>query len=143
TPPNLFAGVKITTLPGVGTLKNNNLAVGAGQVIPVSDITAGNLKFTPTAGTSGSPYTTFTFQVSDNGGTANAGVDTDQSPNTLTINVTPVNSAPSGTDGSATTLEDTPLTLNAANFGFSDPNDSPPNLLAAVKVTTLPALGTL
>jgi hypothetical protein len=35
-----------------------------------------------------------TFQVQDNGGTANAGVDLDQSPNTLTINVTSVNDAP-------------------------------------------------
>ncbi|MFM8332053.1 MAG: calcium-binding protein, partial [Candidatus Methylumidiphilus sp.] len=37
-----------------------------------------------------------TFQVKDNGGTANGGVDLDQSPNTLTFNVTAVNDAPTG-----------------------------------------------
>jgi len=40
----------------------------------------------------GSPYTSFTFQVQDNGGTAvvggNTGVDLDQTAKTLTINVT-------------------------------------------------------
>ena len=33
-------------------------------------------------------------QVRDNGGTANGGEDTDQSPNTITVNVTAVNDAP-------------------------------------------------
>ena len=32
----------------------------------------------------------FTFQVQDDGGTANGGVDLDQSPNTITVNVDPV-----------------------------------------------------
>ena len=49
---------------------------------------------TPTA----ARYTSFTFQVQDNGGTANGGVDLDPTPNTLTINVTPVNDAPAGTE---------------------------------------------
>ena len=39
-------------------------------------------------------YATFTFQVQDNGGTANGGVDLDQTPNTITVNVTAVNDAP-------------------------------------------------
>ena len=42
-----------------------------------------------------------------------------------------------------TTLEDTAYTFAAAEFGFTDPNDIPPNNLKAVEITTLPAAGTL
>ena len=77
--------------------------------------------------------------MQDNGGTANGGVDLDQSANTITINVTAVNDAPSGADNTVTTInEDAAYTFAAADFGFSDPNDSPANALAAVKITTLP-----
>ena len=77
--------------------------------------------------------------MQDNGGTANGGVDLDQSANTITINVTSVNDAPAGADNVKTINEDAAYTFAAADFGFSDPNDSPANALAAVKITTLPA----
>ncbi len=73
--------------------------------------------------------------MQDDGGTANGGVDLDQSPNTITVNVTAVNDAPAGTDKTVTTLEDTAYTFTAADFGFSDPNDTPANNLLAVKIT--------
>ena len=38
---------------------------------------------------------------------------------------------------STTINEDTAYTFAAVDFGFSDPNDSPANALAAVKITTL------
>src|SRR5262249_45910596 len=85
----------------------------------------------------------FTFQVQDDGGTANGGVDLDQSPNTITVNVTSVNDAPAGADKTVTTLEDTGYTFTAAEFGFTDPKHSPANDLAAVRITTLPGAGTL
>src|SRR5439155_871116 len=143
TPANSVAAVKITTLPATGTLKNNGVAVVAGGEVSAADIAAGKLTFSPAANGNGTPYTSFTFQVRDNGGTANGGVDLDQSANTLTVDVTSVNDAPAGTTGSVTTNEDTEYTFGAADFGFSDPNDTPANSLAAVKITTLPATGTL
>src|SRR5439155_630405 len=108
-----------------------------------ADIGAGKLKFSPAANANGTGYATFTFQVQDDGATANGGVDLDQSPNTITVDVTSVNDAPAGTDNTVSTLEDTDHTFAAADFGFSDPNDTPANALAAVKITTLPAAGTL
>src|SRR6185369_7055249 len=96
TPANALAGVKITTLPGAGTLWNNGAPVAAGQEISQADLAAGRLTFSPAANANGSPYATFTFQVRDDGGTANGGVDLDPSPNTLTITVTAVNDAPVG-----------------------------------------------
>jgi large repetitive protein len=71
--------------------------VKAGQFVTVSDINLGRLKFTPAANASGLPSTSFTFQVQDNGGTANGGTDLDPTPNTMTINVTPVNDRPTWT----------------------------------------------
>ena len=71
--------------------------------------------------------------MQDDGGTANGGVDLDPTPNTITVNVTSVNDAPAGTDKTVTTLEDTAYTFAAADFGFSDPNDSPANSLSAVE----------
>ena len=56
------------------------------------------LMFTPAANANGTAYASFTFQVQDDGGTANGGVDLDQSANTITINVTSVNDAPAGAD---------------------------------------------
>ena len=47
-----------------------------------------------------------------------------------------------GADKTVTTNEDTGLRLSVADFGFSDPNDSPANALLAVKITTLPVAGT-
>ena len=79
------------------------------------------------ANANGAGYASFTFQVQDNGGTANGGVDLDASPNTMTVNVTAVNDAPAGTNNTVTTNEDTAYTFATADFGFSDPNDSPAN----------------
>ncbi|MEI7817396.1 MAG: cadherin-like domain-containing protein, partial [Desulfuromonadales bacterium] len=57
--------------------------------------------------------------------------------------VSSVADAPQGANATLTTVEDTPITLTPDNFGFSDPNDTTPNTLSAVKITTLPGLGTL
>ena len=92
---NTLAAVKITTLPGAGTLRNNGVAVTAGQTISIADINAGQLAFQAALNANGAAYAQFSFQVQDNGGTADGGVDLDQTPNTLTVNVTPVNDAPS------------------------------------------------
>ena len=127
SPANNLTAVKISTIPGAGTLALSGVAVTAGQTVSVANIAAGNLKFTPAANANGAAYAAFTFQVQDDGGTANGGVDLDQSPNTMTVNVTAVNDAPAGTNKTVTTLEDTAYTFASADFGFTDPNDSPAN----------------
>jgi hypothetical protein len=143
SPANNPLSVKITTLPATGSLTLSGAPFVAGTDISFVNINAGNLKFTPAANGSGTPYATFTFQVRDDGGTANSGVDLDPTPKTYTLNVTGINDAPAGTDGAVAAFEDTQYTLTAANFGFTDPNDSPANTLSGVVITTLPAAGTL
>src|SRR6185369_17268957 len=117
--------------------------VTAGQSISAANIAAGNLKFTPAADANGAGYASFTFQVQDDGGTANGGVDLDQTPNTITVNVTAINDAPAGTNNTVTTNEDTQYTFAAVDFGFSDTADSPANALSAVTITTVPGAGSL
>ncbi len=143
SPANSLLAVRITTLPAAGTLTNNSLAVNAGQFVSAADIAAGRLRFTPAANASGNNYASFTFQVQDDGGTANGGVDLDPTPNTITFNVTPVNDAPAGTNRTVTIAEDITYSFAAADFGFADPNDSPANSLLAVRITNLPAAGQL
>jgi len=143
SPANNLMAVRIATLPGSGTLSNNSIAVTVGQFVSVADIAAGRLRFTPASNANGNNYASFTFQVQDDGGTAIGGVDLDLTPNTITFNVTPVNDAPAGTNRTVTVAEDASYSFTAADFGFSDPNDSPAHSLLAVRIATLPAAGQL
>ena len=77
SPANALAAVKITTLPGAGSLTDNGVAVNAGAVHHGSRHRGGKLVFTPAANANGAGYASFTFQVQDDGGTANGGVDLD------------------------------------------------------------------
>ena len=85
--------VLITGLPGKGTLKLNGsdvTSLPAGG-LSVSSGNLGNLTFVPALNQSGSPYTTISFKINDPA----EGVTAPASGNyTLTINVTPVNDAP-------------------------------------------------
>src|SRR5690606_18673597 len=87
-------------------------------------------------------YDTFEFRVQDDGGVTDGGVDTDQSANVVTINVTEVNDAPDGADATLVTLEDTAYTFTTADFGFTDANDNPADSFLSVVVTTTPLKGT-
>src|SRR5439155_6055238 len=140
SPANTLQAVKITTTVQAGTLKLSGVDVTGGQSISAANIP--NLVFAPAANANGNAYASLTFQVQDNGGTANGGVDLDQSANTISFNVTSVNDAPAGTDKTVTTNEDTSDPVAAAGFGFTEPNDSPANALERVKITTMVGAGT-
>ncbi|MGE5526100.1 MAG: tandem-95 repeat protein, partial [Rhodospirillaceae bacterium] len=81
--------VRIDTLPSsaAGTLQLGAAALSAGQTIAVSDL--GSLHFVPAANVNGNALGTFTFSVRDTTGNAYA-----ISPSTITLNITPVNDAP-------------------------------------------------
>ena len=83
-----LSAVRIETLPSAGTLTLSGVAVTAGQVISVADMTAGNLVFMPAADANGMDYARVTFSVRDSHNTY------DLAPHTLTINVAAVNDAP-------------------------------------------------
>src|SRR5262249_10340650 len=143
TPPNALQAVQIASLPALGTLSVNGVPVILGQFVSASDISAGLFTYAPVANANGTAYANFTFQVQDDGGTVAGGVDLDPTPNPITINVTPVNDLPAGTSKTVTTQEDTPRVFTRSDFGFTDPNDNPPNTLLAVRIASLPGAGTL
>ena len=96
SPANGFSGVRVTTLPAgsAGTLYYDadgagptaRVAVAAGADLTAQQIADGKLTFVPAAGMGGTAPT-FTFQVRDNGGTTNGGVDLDQTPATFTVTI--------------------------------------------------------
>ncbi|MEK6790011.1 MAG: Ig-like domain-containing protein, partial [Pseudomonadota bacterium] len=95
----------------------------------------GRLTYTPNPFFNGSD--TLTMTSTDRGNTSGTEqIDTDA----LAITVLPVNDAPTASNRSFTTREDTALVLRAVDFGFQDTDR---NTLAAVKITALPTNGTL
>jgi VCBS repeat-containing protein len=92
-PANNFKAVKLTTLPAAGNLLLNGSPIAiAGTMVTVEDINLGKLKFQPAPNASGSPYSSFTFQVQDDGGiepySYPGAEDLDRSAKIMTINVT-------------------------------------------------------
>ena len=80
-PGDTLASVKIVTVPTPGTLALDGTAVLADAVVTKAQIDGDMLTFTPVAGASGAPYTTFTFKVND-------GTDDSVNAYTMTIYVT-------------------------------------------------------
>ena len=91
--------IKITTLPATGSLTLGGVGVTTGQVVSAADVSSGLLVFTAAGNANGAANASFTFQIQDNGG-----VDLDQSPNTITVDVTAVNDVPSFTKGADQTV---------------------------------------
>ncbi|NDW34601.1 DUF4347 domain-containing protein [Yangia sp. PrR007] len=89
-----LAAVVISTLPAAGILLLDGAAIDAGTSISRAQIAAGLLSYAPAQDASGEAAASFTFQVQDDGGTANGGVDLDATPATLTIDLDPRNDAP-------------------------------------------------
>jgi Ca2+-binding RTX toxin-like protein len=99
---NSFFSVKINTLPLFGQLKYNGTSITSAQIdagyeVSFADISSGKLTYVPLTNASGVAYSSFTFQVRDNGGSANGGVDLDPSANVITFNVTATGSSFTGT----------------------------------------------
>ncbi len=94
SPANVLAGITVTSVPVVGSLTINGIAVAPGEFIPVADILAGGLVFLAAPDASGVNYSSFGFTVRDDGGTANGGLDEDLIFRTLQIDVGAVNDAP-------------------------------------------------
>lgn len=120
-----LAAVRIDTLPSgaKGTLTLNGVAVTAGQVIAVADLST--LAFNPTANANGAA--SFTFSVGD-------GQAFDPAPNTMTINIAAVNDKPVAGNDSFTFAEDTPLQLTASQLLAND-SDIEGNTLSILAVS--------
>jgi hypothetical protein len=70
-----------------GTGGSDSVAIVLPFSISVTDIDAGKFTFEPAANLGGTAAASFTFNVQDDGGAADGGVDTSLAPATLTINI--------------------------------------------------------
>ena len=89
-----LSSVKITGLPTAGTLKLDGTTIASGvlpKTVAAAHLDARKLTYTPPLNANGAGYASFTFKVND--GTA------DSAQHTITINVTPVNDAPTASPG--------------------------------------------
>ena len=94
----------------------------------------GTLKYAPPANDNGAALASFTFRVND-------GTDDSVATNTMTVNVTAVNDAPTSADKEVVTDEDTDYTFSSADFPFADTDTG--DTLSSVKIVSLPSEGTL
>ena len=124
-PEDVFVDLEIANEPGAGTLRLGKGAVAfdSGERtagIKAIDIAAGLLTYTPEANGHGDPYTSFTFSVYDTEFTAGSGADR----YTMTIDVTPVNDAPTGKPA-VTGVRQVGQTLTASTAGIADADGLP------------------
>ncbi len=127
-----LAGVRIDTLPAAGTLLLNGTPVAAGTLVTLAQLSAGALSFAPAPNDNGTGYASFSFSVQDNAGAF------DTSPNTITIDVTPVNDAPVASSSTITVAEESANTP----LGLAAPTDVDGDALT-ITVTGLPSVGTV
>jgi VCBS repeat-containing protein len=113
SPSNALSQVRITQTPALGTLWLGAVAVNNDQEIEETDIAAGSLQYTPPSSASGMALAEFTFAVIDDGPVGDSNVNEDQTPNTIVIDVTPVDDPPVISDIPDQSIdEDVALTLN-------------------------------
>ena len=122
--------VKIVTLPAAahGTLKVGTTAATAGQTVAVASL--GTITFEPVANWNGTA--SFTYKVTDTSDAESAAAAT------VSITVSAADDAPTASNISKSTGEDTTLTFAAADFtgAYSDADG---HTLKSVKIATLPA----
>ena len=74
-PANLYNRVDLVTLPVLGTLKLNGVAITTvPTTVTKTDLDANKLTYTSALNGHGTTYASFTFKVGDDGGTTNGGV---------------------------------------------------------------------
>ncbi len=121
----------IGNLTVTATSSNTTLVPNANLVLGGSGVNR-TVSISPAANLNG--QTVITLSVSDG-----VGSTTD----TFTLTVNSVNDAPVSANATDVTNEDITLTFAPADFAFSDPSDSPSNVLQSLLITSLPALGIL
>ena len=110
-----LASVTLVSLPSAGTLSVDGAVLASGDLpktVTSAELGDGKLAFSPAANASGSGYASFTFKVSD-------GVAESAASNTLTIDVTAVNDAATGTPAITGTAR-VGRTLTASTAAIAD-----------------------
>ena len=132
-PGAALASIEVTSLETAGFLRLSGIDVTLNQIINKADIDAGLLRFTPVANETGVAYDSFAFTVNDGGLDAAAAA-------TITVNVSPTNTAPTTSDSAVSTAEDGAYTFSATDFDYLDAEGA---ALASIEITGLGSVGAL
>ena len=130
-PGDSLIAVRIDALPADGQLLFLGTPVTPGQVVSLTDLSSGRLTFVPDPDDFGVGYTTFDFSVGD-------GSLFQVTPNTMTVDVTPIQDSPVATDNAIVVNEES----TGTPLGLAAPSDADGDPLTAT-VTGLPTLGTV
>lgn len=124
--------------PDNDTVLTYSASLGDGSPLPAW------LTFAPTARTfSGTPGIRDTGALAIKVTARDQGQPPLSTSSTFLLMVANVDGPPVGAGGSATLAPDSTYEFQAADFGFSDPTDFPPNAFTRVKLSTLPVAGSL
>lgn len=148
TPANTLAAVRITSLPAAGELRYNGTAITlTGGYYEVLLANLSKLTYY-VASSNNAASTTFNFKVRDNGGTANGGVDLATSSNTITVNISGINTPPVAVADTATAVEvggsvaSPTAGTNPAGLVLSNDTDADGNTLTVSSVINTAATST-
>jgi hypothetical protein len=132
----LAVGYSVTVVNGIATVTLDSQGLTPTQA---QSLIAG-LQYANTSEHPGDTERVVTLtSIKDSGGTQEGGVDTTALSIASTVEVTPVNDAPSGTDKTITIDEDGSYTFSPEDFGYSDPEGD----LFDVMKSTKPLSGVL
>ena len=134
-----FSGITVKSLPVNGALLLAGDPVGNNDFISAAALNGSSFSYAPDRHYHGTD--SWEFVVSDDGGTANNGIDQDQSNNRVAIDILSVNDAPSGSDATLSTDESTPIDITLADLTFTDQADQ--DNIKSIIIESLPLSGTL
>jgi predicted outer membrane repeat protein len=111
-----FAGMRIDSLPGAGSLwLNGDMLASPGAYVSATDLAAGKLVFRPAPNANGNGYASFSFSVQDSQGAFAS------APATLVFDVAPQADPPTVVDDSASTPINVPVNVQVlANDSHPD-----------------------
>ncbi len=141
TPAHALASVVIVEMPLRGTLFLNGAPLKGPVEVSVDSIKNGSFAYNPPIDANGLAVAAFSFQVRDNGGTANGGTNLDPTFKTIVFDVKSVNDAPNGANLTISISRNNNYALNGSEFGFTDAYDTPSNELSQVLIATIPKEG--
>ena len=142
-----FSAIISTDPPVVGSLFSgadpvSADPVSAGEKVTIETIDSGELIYRAPANLNGVGVDRIGFRVVDDGDQVNAtGSNVDAETRFLSVDVKPVNDAPTGVDTAIEVYEDRPYVFSGDEIGFADSADG--NKLFAVVITELPGKGDL
>ncbi len=102
-------------------------------------LTGGGVSYTPVAGSIND--VTLTVILNDLGNSGVGGIQTDSIA--INLKLVSVNDPPEGSDMTVIMPEDTRYVFSQSDFGFSDPNDTPPDDFAGIQIETEVTVGSL